>query len=46
MDEDTDMEFAREVFRPAEGEDLRCYIVDEDGNEIPMRVTTVVIIIQ
>lgn len=43
--EEPEEEFASEVFRLPEGEDLKCYLVDEDGNHIPMKVEQTLIVI-
>ena len=40
--------FAGKVFRPPKGktwDDLKCYVVDSDGNRIPMHVTSEVIML-
>lgn len=45
MKEDDD-EPEYEFFRWEEGEDLKCRIYDEQGNEIPLRIKSDVVIIQ
>lgn len=46
MKEEEDDEPEYEFFRWEEGEDLKCRAYDEQGNEIPLRIKSDVVVIQ